>query len=175
MIRIIVAVDENGLIGDSENNCLPWDNKEEIEFFKRNTIYDSLIMGRKTWQSLSFDYLEDRLNLVITKQPEYWERQCEIHPIYGPWFFETIDDAIEFSKLYKAFNKNISIIGGQQLFVDAIEKDLVECIGLSRVHGAYQGDIYFPVDLSKWFVVAAFYDRTFDYLIYAKKEKEKCD
>ncbi|MDH2327542.1 dihydrofolate reductase [Cereibacter sp. SYSU M97828] len=80
MISIIVARARNGAIG--RGNDIPWRAPEDLAFFKRETLGGAVIMGRRTWDSLPFKPLKDRLNLVVSTTME------------GPDVFPTPEDAI---------------------------------------------------------------------------------
>ncbi|MBA4490065.1 dihydrofolate reductase [Paracoccus sp. S1E-3] len=64
MLTLIAARARNGAIG--KDGTLPWHVPEDLKFFKRETLGGALIMGRRTWESLPFRPLKDRLNLVVT-------------------------------------------------------------------------------------------------------------
>ena len=64
MLTLIVARARNGAIG--KDGTLPWHIPEDLKFFKRETLGGAIIMGRRTWESLPFRPLKDRLNLVVT-------------------------------------------------------------------------------------------------------------
>ena len=65
MISIIVAVAENGVIGNK--NALLWHISEDLKHFKATTTGHAVIMGRKTYESLGRP-LPNRTNVVITRQ-----------------------------------------------------------------------------------------------------------
>ena len=65
MLSLIVAMDENNLIG--KNNYMPWDIPEDLKKFKEVTTDNIIIMGRKTFQSIG-RALPNRINLVLTKE-----------------------------------------------------------------------------------------------------------
>ena len=65
MISLIVAVAENGVIGD--RNALLWHISEDLRHFKAVTTGHPVVMGRKTWESLGRP-LPNRTNVVITRQ-----------------------------------------------------------------------------------------------------------
>ena len=64
MLTLIAARARNGAIG--KDGTLPWHIPEDLKFFKRETLGGAIIMGRRTWESLPFRPLKDRLNLVVT-------------------------------------------------------------------------------------------------------------
>ena len=66
---IIVAIDQEQGIG--KDNGIPWHFSEDLQNFKRLTINNVVIMGRKTWDSLParFKPLDHRSNIIITRDP----------------------------------------------------------------------------------------------------------
>lgn len=65
MLTLIVARARNGAIG--KDGDIPWRLPEDLRFFKRETLGGAVIMGRRTWDSLPFKPLKDRLNLVVSR------------------------------------------------------------------------------------------------------------
>ena len=65
MVSIIVAVAENGVIGDK--NALLWHISEDLKYFKSVTSGHPVVMGRKTYESLGRP-LPNRTNVVVTRQ-----------------------------------------------------------------------------------------------------------
>jgi dihydrofolate reductase len=70
-INLIFARARNGVIG--KDNQLPWHLPEDLAHFKRTTLGQPVIMGRKTWDSLppKFRPLPGRANLVVTRQADW--------------------------------------------------------------------------------------------------------
>ncbi|MGV2480237.1 UNVERIFIED_CONTAM: dihydrofolate reductase, partial [Salmonella enterica subsp. enterica serovar Weltevreden] len=64
MISLIAAMDEQRLIG--RDNALPWRLPNDLKFFKRTTLGKTVLMGRKTWESLGRP-LPERENWVLTR------------------------------------------------------------------------------------------------------------
>ncbi len=71
MITLIVARARNGAIG--KGNTIPWHAPEDLAAFQRETTGGAVIMGRRTWESLPFKPLKNRLNIVVTRDPAVWE------------------------------------------------------------------------------------------------------
>ncbi|GGG73623.1 dihydrofolate reductase [Salipiger pallidus] len=68
MISVIVARARNNAIGrDGE---IPWHVPADLKFFKTETLGGAVVMGRKTWDSLPFKPLPNRLNIVVSSNPE---------------------------------------------------------------------------------------------------------
>ena len=70
-INLIFARARNGVIG--KDNQLPWHLPEDLAHFKRTTLGQPVIMGRKTWDSLppKFRPLPGRTNIVVTRQADW--------------------------------------------------------------------------------------------------------
>ncbi|GGF64687.1 dihydrofolate reductase [Paracoccus acridae] len=64
MLTLIAARDRNGAIG--KDNDIPWRAPEDLAFFQRETTGGAVVMGRRTWESLPFKPLKNRLNLVVS-------------------------------------------------------------------------------------------------------------
>ena len=71
MLSLVVARARNGAIG--KDNQIPWHAPEDLAFFQRETTGGAIIMGRKTWESLPFKPLKNRLNCVISSDPSLAE------------------------------------------------------------------------------------------------------
>jgi dihydrofolate reductase len=128
MVSVIVAVAENGVIGDK--NTLLWHISEDLRNFKRVTSGHPVIMGRKTFDSLGRP-LPNRTNVVITRQ------NLEID---GCKVVHSLEEALSlFSPEEELF-----VIGGAQIYAEALP--LADRFYLTRVHHAYEGDTSFP----KW-------------------------
>ena len=133
MISIIVAVAQNGVIGDK--NSLLWHISEDMRFFKRTTSGHPVIMGRKTYESLGRP-LPNRTNVVISRT---------LRSIEGCTVVGSLEEAVAmFPKEEEVF-----IIGGAQIYAQALP--LADRIYLTVVGKEYEGDTSFPaLDLSQW-------------------------
>ncbi|MEE1190080.1 MAG: dihydrofolate reductase, partial [Bacteroidales bacterium] len=69
MMNLIVAKAENNIIG--KDNSLLWHLSEDLKYFKQITLGKTVLMGRKTWESLPFKPLKNRRNVVISSQKDY--------------------------------------------------------------------------------------------------------
>ncbi len=67
-MEIIVALTENFVIGSDGD--MPWHLPADLEHFKKITTGNTIVMGRRTWESIGHPLL-DRLNIVLTRQKEY--------------------------------------------------------------------------------------------------------
>lgn len=137
-MNLIASTDKNWLIGN--NGKLPWRIPTELKFFKETTLGSTIIMGRKTWDSLPQKPLPRRYNVVISRRP------TEIYADH--MFCSSLTEAVNL--LQEEYPKKW-IIGGAEIYKSAFEQDLVSEMLISVVEGNYEGDTYFPkFDLSKW-------------------------
>ena len=67
MLTMIYACDTNGAIG--KDGDLPWKQSSDLKHFKRITIRKTVVMGRKTWDSLPSGGLPNRRNIVMSRTP----------------------------------------------------------------------------------------------------------
>lgn len=129
-IAFVVAMDENRLIG--RDNDLPWRLPEDMSWFRRQTIGKPCVMGRKTYDSLPdrFRPLPGRLNIVVTRNRGYGAP--------GAIVVHSVDDALAAA----GDVEEIVVIGGADLFQRLLP--VADRLYLTQVHGAAEGDVYFP-------------------------------
>lgn len=138
MISLIVAVAENGVIGD--RNALLWHISEDLRHFKTVTTGHPVIMGRKTFESLGRP-LPNRTNVVITRQ--------EIE-IPGCTVVHSLEEAVA---LFPG-DEEVFVIGGAQIYAAALP--LARRFYLTRVFRSYEGDTRFPAwDERQWRLTAS--------------------
>ena len=160
MISIIVAIAQNGTIGDK--NALLWHIKEDMRFFRTTTSGHPVIMGRKTFESLGSKPLPKRKNIVITRSDVEFE---------GAFVAHSLEEAIAMTD----DDAEVFIMGGAQIYAQAL--DIADRMYVTRVERDYEGDTSFPeVDYSKWKLVAEEryergedYDSPFSFLTYDRK------
>jgi dihydrofolate reductase len=134
VISLIVAMDENGVIG--REGRLPWRQPADLMHFKVLTMGKPILMGRKTFDSIGKP-LPGRTNLVLTRDAA-WAREGAI-PV------RSLDDAVERS----GEAAELMVIGGAEVFRLALPR--ARRIYLTRIHAKVQGDTHFPpVDWSSW-------------------------
>lgn len=145
MISIIVAADPNGVIG--KGNAIPWHIPADLKLFKKRTLGGSIIMGRKTWESLPRKPLVGRINFVISRgDGEPTRHTCLEESLAGPLWFKSLDAALREAQLFKDEEgrvREVFIIGGEQIYQLALEMGVVDQIILSRLHQTYEGDRHF--------------------------------
>ncbi len=147
MISIIVAADPKGVIG--KGNTIPWHISEDLKLFKKRTLNSSIIMGRLTWDSLPRRPLLGRVNYIVSRGPARpCPHTCLEESLAGPIWCKTLEDAVKdalCNKTDEGKQKEIFIIGGEQIYKLAMESGIVDRVILSRVHQEYEGDRYFHI------------------------------
>ncbi len=118
-IWLIVAISDNNVIG--VNNDLPWRLPLDLKWFKMNTFGQSVIMGKKTWESLPKRPLPFRSNYIISRQPKPDKVRAEWHNQ------PRIALAMSMSK-----HKHTFIIGGSHIYKLYCES--VDMFLVTRVH-----------------------------------------
>jgi len=132
-VSAIVAIGENNAIGKS--NQLLWHLPADLKHFKNKTAGHSIIMGRKTFDSVGKP-LPNRRNIVVTRQ-DITIPGCEV--------VKSIDEALE---LCKGENE-VFIGGGAEIYKLAMDK--TDKIYLTIVHKMFDADTFFPeIDFTKW-------------------------
>lgn len=123
---MIVASSENDVIG--KDNELIWKLKSDLKRFKKMTEGNTVIMGRKTYESIGKP-LPGRLNIVITRdENKLFEGAISVNSIEG---------AIKKSPN----NKKIFIIGGSQIYNQSLK--YTDIIYMTKVHCVVEGDSHF--------------------------------
>ncbi len=127
LFHIVAASGDAMVIGDQ--NKLPWDKyPEDLKFFKTTTMGTTVIMGRKTFESIG-RALPNRENIVLSHS------NFEVPD--GVKLSHSLDEAIK-----SATHENIFFIGGADLYQQTIEK--VDGIYLTKIDKPYPGDIKYP-------------------------------
>jgi dihydrofolate reductase / thymidylate synthase len=152
MFDIITAVDENNGIG--KNNDIPWNLPTDLNNFKYLTYNSFIIMGKNTWNSLPKKPLPDRINIIISSTQKldvnlnisivkYNTNRIicsEYNIIYVFDSFQTAIDCIHSSDC----NKKTFVIGGTQLYQEAINHPDCQTIHLTKIYKKYNCDRFFP-------------------------------
>jgi dihydrofolate reductase len=134
MLSIIVAMSQNRVIG--RKNIIPWHLPDDLRNFKKITMGSPIIMGRKTFESLS-KALPGRQNIVITHRSDIVCSDCQLA--------HSVKEALSFASRAK----EVFIIGGESIYQETIQ--LAEKIYLTSVDVNVNGDTFFPeINLSDW-------------------------
>ena len=135
-IALVVAVAENGVIGD--HGKIPWHISEDMKHFKAVTMGKPIIMGRKTWDSLPKKPLPGRTNIVVTRDRRFVAD--------GAKAVHTFGEAIALAEDEKP--GEIMVIGGAEIYAAALGS--ASRIYLTEVKGAFGGNARFELDRAQW-------------------------
>ncbi len=132
-ITLVLARADNGVIG--KDGGIPWHISDDLKRFKALTMGGTIVMGRKTWDSLPKKPLPGRRNIVVTRD-EHWR-----------------EDGAENMGLDQALAvPDVFVIGGAEIYRAALAR--AERIELTEVHKSFDGDARFDFDTKEWRQVA---------------------
>lgn len=126
MLYHIVAMAQNRVIG--KENRLPWHFSSDLKHFKKLTLGETVLMGRKTFESIGKP-LPGRENFVLS--------QSEGRTVQGAKSFKSIEEALKFVS-----TKHCYIIGGASLYQQTLSR--IDGIYLTQIHADYEGDTFYP-------------------------------
>jgi dihydrofolate reductase len=164
MISIIVAVASNNAIG--RNNDLLWHLPNDLSRFKRITTGHTVVMGKRTWESLPRRPLPNRRNLVITDNPaDHFE---------GAEKALSIDEALS---MLDPADENF-VIGGASIYRQLLP--VCDRLYLTKVHKEFEGDVFFPELVPEdWDLLSAENmpldgknDFLYSYLVYERRRRK---
>lgn len=138
-LSLCIAMDPKGAIGN--NNELPWPmDKQDMAWFRQNTLYKPIIMGRKTWESLPNGRLPNRYNIVVSSRhvAKANETVLPITFTLGTNPFKDLPD----------YFKEFVVIGGKQV-ID-ITMPLIRRIYLTRFTKIYMADTFVDLPLQEF-------------------------
>ncbi|MYD46795.1 MAG: dihydrofolate reductase [Gammaproteobacteria bacterium] len=142
MISLIWAMSRNRVIG--RDNELPWRLPDELQYFKEQTLEKPVIMGRKTYESISSP-LPNRLNIVLTRKKQILKNVIVVNSLKA---------ALDRAKQYCESNaiEECFVIGGSSVYAEALPH--AQRLYATTVNAEIQGDAYFPkYDESRWTLV----------------------
>ncbi|MBP7992052.1 MAG: dihydrofolate reductase [Candidatus Magasanikbacteria bacterium] len=136
-LSLIAGISKNNCIG--KNGQLPWDIPEDLKHFREVTAGKTVLMGRKTWESLpeKFRPLPKRTNIIITRQTDYSVPA-------GVKVYATIDEATAAHP-----SEEIMVIGGAEIYRQTI--DIADTLYMTHIDQTVDGDAFFPtINLTIW-------------------------
>lgn len=137
MLNIIVAMTPERVIGNQGR--IPWHVPEDLRLFRKLTTGNTVIMGRKTFESLPTKYrpLPNRNNIVVSHQTFLSQ---------GVYHVKSIEEALAISE---SLGKPNFIIGGSSLYQQTLL--LTSELYISHIKIDYPGDVFFPeINPNEW-------------------------
>jgi dihydrofolate reductase len=138
-VTLILAAAENGVIG--KDGAIPWHISDDLKRFKALTLGKTVVMGRKTWDSLPRKPLPGRHNIVVTR---------DIGLQLPSGVARATLPEIDVSHIAK--NDDVVVIGGAEIYQYFLL--LADRIELTEVHRAFDGDAKFEFDRKGWKEIA---------------------
>ena len=140
-IVLVVAIADNGVIG--KDGGIPWHISEDMKRFKALTMGHTIVMGRKTWDSLPKKPLPGRTNIVLSRDLSFEPERAIA--------CETFSEATQIGREQAADDgvDEVCVIGGSALFELALPK--ARRLYLTEVEAEVEGDVFFPsFDEAEW-------------------------
>jgi dihydrofolate reductase len=154
MIAIIVAMTAERVIG--KNGTLPWHLPEDLKLFKQRTTGTTVIMGRKTYESIGRP-LPHRNNIVVSSTAQ---------DIPDVTVCRSVPEALAAAE---KFGVDISVIGGASIYKEALP--YTDALIISWVKENYEGDTYFPAwNIDEWEVAYKEDHGAFETVTYTRKQ-----
>ncbi|MCC2250886.1 MAG: dihydrofolate reductase [Bacillota bacterium] len=129
MISLLLAMDRNHVIG--VDNDLPWRLPKDLRFFKEKTVNQTVIMGRKTYDSLGRS-LPNRTNVVLTRGDNDFPDDVQV--------IDSLDHIKQWSETHP--DQEYFIIGGGKIFEQAMM--IADRMYITWINHSFDGDTYFP-------------------------------
>ncbi|WP_096202527.1 dihydrofolate reductase [Bacillus sp. FJAT-45350] len=140
MISFIVAMDTNRVIG--KDNDLPWKLPADLAYFKKVTMGNPILMGRKTHESIGRP-LPGRDNIIITRNENYEAEGCIV-----------VHSTEEIKKLEQERSDEIFVIGGAEIFKETLP--IADKLYITLIHEEFDGDTFFPeIDMKQWKLISS--------------------
>ena len=127
MIKIIAAIGNNRELG--KDNALLWHIPADLKRFKKVTTGRTIIMGRNTFESIGRP-LPNRKSVIISRNTSYQKDGCEVA--------HSLEEAIKWVK----DQQEVFIIGGAQIYKEAMEKKSVDVLDITQVHENFNADVF---------------------------------
>ena len=155
MINIVAALTKSGVIG--RNNTLPWNIPEEFQHFQSLIAGGTIIVGRKTWESINNPDFSSKKYIVVSKSLDKLKKAKVCR---------TFTEALNLAKLSE---QEIHVCGGKKIYDEAFS--VADKLLISYIKKEYDGDTYFPTfNKEDWEVEDKKDFKEFEYVVYRRKK-----
>ncbi len=135
---IVAAVANNNVIG--ENNQLMWHMPADLKRFKEITTGNTMLMGRKTFESIG-KALPNRKTIIVTRRKDFHPKDCVVVNSIKEAFCHIKENNI--NELYVA--------GGAEIYRQVINLHFTKRLYITRIYANFEGDSFFPeINPDKW-------------------------
>lgn len=141
-IKIIAAIAQGNVIG--KDGDMPWPRQTaDMQHFHSETRGKAVLMGRKTWESLSESPLKHRTNIIVTSHAK------DHQSTHSVIFKSSLEDAINAAR--ERDEKELYVTGGAEIYRQTV--DIADEIVMTCFAEAFEGDTFFPqIRLCDWYV-----------------------
>ncbi len=135
MLSIIVAIANHNAIGKS--NRLLVHLPKDLKWFKQHTLNKTVLMGRKTYESLPSGALPKRKNIVLSKNINFDAPNCVV--------LNSFDNLEKYLNL----DEENFIIGGAEIYKKFLPK--ADKLYITRIYADFEADVFFPkINFDEW-------------------------
>lgn len=133
-IELIVAKSSNNVIGNE--NALIWDIPEDLTHFQKSTMGKTIIMGRKTYESIGRP-LPGRKNVILTSDPSQFNDERLS-------FISSVEEGLKLAEV-----EEVVIIGGDSVYKQFLP--YCDILNVTEIDKEFKGDTFFPIiDENTW-------------------------
>lgn len=133
-ISMIWAMDRNRLIG--RDNAMPWRLPSDLKYFIKTTTGQTVLMGRKTFESIGSKPLPKRKNVIMTRDPHFQAEGCTV--------VHSLQEGLTLAE-----EAPLVIMGGAEIYKQFLPH--ADRLHVTYIDHAFEGTDYFPeFDLSPW-------------------------
>lgn len=138
MLSMIVAMDKNNVIGIKNENKMPWHLPRDLQYFKERTTGHTIIMGRKTFESLG-RVLPNRQHVILTRSDQSFPEEVKV--------MRDVNDIIALKEANQ--DEEIFVIGGGSIYEQLLP--YADKLYVTVINEAFSGDVYFPtINKDEW-------------------------
>ena len=149
-LSLIAAIGKNNELG--LDNKLIWKIKEDLKFYRNYTLYQNIIMGRKTFESMPPLALQKRNVFVLTSR--------QLDKFYDVNCYSDIGSLLEY---IESTGRNFIVVGGAQIYEAVLP--YVDTMYLTEIDSEAKADTFFPkIDIHDWEIDTIFEHNNIDYL-----------
>lgn len=135
-LSLVAAIGKNNELG--LDNHLIWKIREDLQFYRNLTLYQNIIMGRKTFESMPPKALENRVPFVLSSTP--------LDKFYDANSFNNIDDLLKYIEFTR---EEFIVVGGSQIY--ELFLPYVDTMYLTEIDEYAEADTFFPqIDVNEW-------------------------
>ncbi|MFK5984041.1 MAG: dihydrofolate reductase [Pseudomonadota bacterium] len=147
-ISMIVAMSANRVIGI--NNQLPWRLSADMAWFKKQTMGKTLLLGRKTWESLPLRPLPGRRHIILSSNNNYQPLSIGGEKLEGINIATSVEQAMGFAEEnLQQSNEELMVIGGATIY--QLLLPFCDKLYITQLKGNFNGDAWFPeFDPQQW-------------------------